>query len=584
MIVLDSAVPQSVPGFSVDRRLFRTAVFTCTVVVTTLLGLFLRLVMLNRVIGHIDEPASLLAAKRVAEIGYPRFPSGLLYQQGAVFSYLAAPLTWFFDDSALLHSARILYLCIAISVIPLTMILVHVVTESPFLALFAGILVACDPNLIFWGVTIRPYGMLASIVVAFLLLFVLLLKDGPGARLPVGRVVIWIPVLALLGTFTHIGFLICLPPLFLSAVIAWKSSLLTTHRPILIAGVLSLLPPLAFVALSRVQGGSGTGDGAVGRSIIGGHLFGFLKSNGSPDLRWSLWTDNFTEGALFAVMPSLIALASGVIIFAMLSLRPRTAEGQRVRDITHQITDQWKADAVSAVTFVHWFVIVAVTLLVVSDFEPRYLTQILPLGYAIISFAVWLLWQLAKERSAMTARLVQAGIVLILVVPPLLQTTTAANWRLDYPGGSPDYWQATDWASQRHEEGQAVITAMPPSTYFWFSEDRDDLIFLAGPDDSNRVKRYVRTNMNGEPGDYWLGLPSITSVEGLCSTLGEHAGNGWIIVDVGRLYSTWAFYGDFKTIIVGASSEELRGANGVLVYAIRSAENWSEDAKSRCAV
>ena len=127
-----------------------------------------------------------------------------------------------------------------------------------------------------------------------------------------------------------------------------------------------------------------------------------------------------------------------------------------------------------------------------------------------------------------------------------------------------------------------MITAVPPSSYFWFSELRGDLIFLAGPAESARVERYVRPNASGEPGDYWLGLPSITSVEGLCTTLREHAGNGWIIVDVGRLYSSWAFYGDFKVIIVGASKEELRGHNGVLVYAIRSAENWSDAAMSLC--
>ncbi len=552
----------------VGNRLSRSAVFALTVTATTLLGLILRLLTLKQVIGHIDEPASLLAVKRVAEVGYPRFPSGLLYLPGAVFSYAAAPLSWFFDDSQLLHASRLLYLCFAVSVIPLTMILVNYVAESPYLALFAGFLVACDPNLIFWSVTIRPYGMLASGVVAFMLLFTLLLREGPDARLPIGRVVVWIPVLATLGVFTHIGFLLCYPPLIVSAIIVWKSALLTTHRSILIAGLLSMLPPLAFVFLSRVNGGSGTGEGALGRSIIGGHLFGFLKSSGSPDLRWTLWTDNFAKGSLFAVMPSLIALASGVVLFAVLS--------------SHLFTERWKAEAVGIVAFVHWFVIVAVTLLVVSDFEPRYLTQILPLGYVLISFAVWLLWRLANDRSALTMRLVQSGIVLILVVPALLQTSTAANWRIDFPGASPDYWQATEWTSQRHVEGQAVITAMPPSTYFWFSEHRDDLIFLGGPDESNRVARYVRINADGEAGDYWLGLPSVTSVQGLCSTLLEHAGNGWVIVDVGRLYSTWAFYGDFKTIIVGASKEEFRGPNGVLVYAIKPAENWSDEATSRC--
>ncbi|MGE3798753.1 MAG: hypothetical protein AB7G88_13045, partial [Thermomicrobiales bacterium] len=412
----DNTVPQSLPAIAVSRRLSRTTVFALSVAGTTLFGLVLRLVMLKDVIGHIDEPASLLAVKRVAELGYPGYPSGLLYLQGAFFSYVAAPLTWFFDDSELLTAARLLYLGIAISVIPLSMMLVHGVTESFSLALFAGILVACDPNLIFWGVTIRPYGMITSCVVALVFLFVLLVREGPGARLPLGSVVSWIPVLVAVGTFTHIGFLLAYPPIAISAISIWKGALRSTHRPILVSGVLSLLPPLAFYVLGRSNGGGGTGEGALGGSIIGGHLFGIFKSNGSPDLRWSLWTDNFSEGVLFAVIPSVIALASGVLIYALLS--------------PHHFTNRWSEQTVGVVVFVHWFVILAVTLLVVSDFEPRYLTQVLPLGYILLSFAVWSLWDLAKVHSAMTARLMRMGVVLLLVLPALIQTSTATNWRL----------------------------------------------------------------------------------------------------------------------------------------------------------
>ena len=238
------------------------------------LGVIVRVITLEQYTRQIDEPASLLAIKRVSEAGYPIFPSGVLYLQGAVFSYVAAPLAWFFEDTELFQASRILYMCLALFVIPISMKLVQDITGNSLIAIFVGVLVACDPNLIIWSVLIRPYGILAAETVALLLLFTMLLNHGPDARFLRARVVHWIPVVAAIGTFTHMGFWLAFPPLALAAIVIWKHSLLGSHRAILLSGAVSFLPLAAFLLLGRFVGtGSGTSDGALGSVFVGSHLF-----------------------------------------------------------------------------------------------------------------------------------------------------------------------------------------------------------------------------------------------------------------------------------------------------------------------
>ncbi|MCS7261428.1 MAG: hypothetical protein NZ765_11750, partial [Anaerolineae bacterium] len=43
---------------------------------------------------HVDEYISMLAAQMTAVKGVPVLPSGILYPQGLLTSYLAAPFVW----------------------------------------------------------------------------------------------------------------------------------------------------------------------------------------------------------------------------------------------------------------------------------------------------------------------------------------------------------------------------------------------------------------------------------------------------------------------------------------------------------
>lgn len=548
------------------------AIGVASYIVITLIGLVVRVSTLRQYVGHIDEPASLLAIQRVAETGVPMLPSGVLYLQGAVFSYIAAPLGWIFSDTELWDASRSLYLVLALTIIPLSMKLASQISGSPWPAAIVGLLVACDPNIIVWSVTIRPYGLLGFEVIAMMMLFSMLLKDGSDARIPrLGKVVYWIPVLAVLGTFTHIGFWLVFPALALVGILVWRWDLLRSQRSIFLSGIVSLVPLIVFLLMGRFVGtGAGTGEGGVSDSFVGSHLLSVRGLVTSPSLDWRIWTGNFSEGMLHELMPVLIAFASGVLAFAVLS---KTGDAR----------DRWRLQITGAIVLVHWTVIFAVTLFVSTDPDPRYLHQVLAIGYVIVGLALWSFWRQAFSYRAFARVVMQAGIVLIFIVPLVYQIPSAASWRMNESGGSPDYWEATAWAAQNREDEQIVITALPPSAYFWFSEDEfDQLVFLAGPADGQRAQRYIKSNSNGDPGDYWLGVSSIGSTQQLCTVLTDHAGNALIVVDTGRLSAPWALKGQFETIIRGSTSTIYQGTNGVMVVDVTSSDQWTQEAKAEC--
>jgi len=391
-----------------------------------IVGVLVRWETLRTYLGHIDDPASLLAIRETAHQGYSLFPSGVLYLQGAVFSYLAAPLAWFLDPDQLFTGARAVNLVASVLVIPLAMALIRVLTENDILTWLVGALIACDPNLILWSVALRPYGILAAEVMGIVLLMALLIRDGIDARAFGLRVTTWIPIVATLGTFTHIGFWLTMPGLVLTAIVMWRRDLLGTHRAVTRAFAISLLPLIVFLLLGRFVGiGSGTGSSELGRSFVGSHLFSITKIITQPHLQWDAWLENFTSGAAHDLIPQLI-VGSGVAL-AIWSLHPSLSP-----------LPAWKRRVVEMVLIVHWGTLFTVIGLMTSNVEARYLNQIIGLGYVILAFALYMLWEMVGP-TVTQRQIMRVGLVLLLVVAPVWHGWTAAMARMSEPGGSPDY-------------------------------------------------------------------------------------------------------------------------------------------------
>ncbi|CAA9557999.1 MAG: hypothetical protein AVDCRST_MAG87-1348 [uncultured Thermomicrobiales bacterium] len=544
-------------------------VFLAACVAVTLLALMLRAVTLERAWVQIDEPSSLLAIRMVAEKGYPLFPSDVLYLQGALFSYLAAPLAWMLDGDALLDAAQALGLALGLIVVPVAMVLVRYLTASTVAAGLTGLLIAGDPNLIAWGITLRPYGLLAGITMMVSYCFVKLVAEGKDATVARVRAVTWIPVMAVLGTFTHIGFWLVAPAMALIGLVVWNRSLLAHNRLILSRGLSSLAAPLAFLLLGRYTGiGNGTGGVTTGASFVGSHLFSLSRVAERPAIRWEIWSNNFGHGLFHASLPLLIALCSGILIFRALA----------------PAGDDARSTAGVIVVLIHWITILIVGVFVVHDPQPRYLVHILPLGYVMLSVAAASLWQAAKAHVWLPRLSIRLALAAIVVLPSLAHSASAAGWRMGVAGHDADYWDITRWVGNHYEAGQYVITALPPAAAFWFPQEvvEEQMFFLAGPKGRNRTERYSRKMEDGRKGDYWLGTPPIDSIDALCQVLDAHAGNAWIIVDSARLEAQWAYKGEMADVINGSSAIRHQGDGRSLALSVKPVWRWDRDLTRAC--
>lgn len=543
--------------------------FPIIVSIVTLLGLILRIITLRQAWVQIDEPASLLAIEMVTTKGYPLFPADVLYLQGAVFSYLAAPLAWVYSGNDLLDATQWVYLFIALSVVPLSMVLTCYVTSSNTAAALTGILVACDSTLIQWGVAIRRYGFLTAETVLGVYCFVKLLGDGKDARIAGVRSLYWISILGFIGTFTHIGFWLVIPGLYLVAMIHWKWLLLTANREILISGAIPLLGPVAFVILGKYVGlENSTGGTNTMESFVGTHLFSVKTLFDSPAIRWTTWTNSFNIGSFHESIPFMVFACSGVLALQSLTIK-----------------NPGRATSLTAVLCSHWAIVLIVTIFVPVDPKPRYLIQALPLGYVIIGSAAAIVWQLASSHQIINRTAVTLALVILLIFPTVSNSVTAANWRMDQPGYDNDYWHITEWVGENYEGGQYVLTTLPPAAYFWFSKEiiENYTYFLAGPDGSNRARRYVKTHVDGFIGDYWLGIPPIGTVASLCTILRDYAGNAWIIIDRTRLDASWSFKGDMANVILGTTEVRYQGPDRSLALFVRPVSEWDAKLTSRCS-
>ena len=79
--------------------------------------------------------------------------------------------------------------------------------------------------------------------------------------------------------------------------------------------------------------------------------------------------------------------------------------------------------------------------------------------------------------------------------------------------------------------------------------DRDDVYFLAGPQDRPRAERYTRPGPDGHLIDYWVGVEAIVAASDLRNLLAAHP-DAWVVVDEQRLYASWAPYAGAMTEVI----------------------------------
>jgi len=540
-----------------------------------------RVVAAIRLSSHIDEPASVLAIRMVAERGVPIFPSGVLYLQGATLSYLLAPLVWLgqgdLDHLTVLRLGSVTAGTVAVL---LTYRLGRTVSGRPWLALLAAAVLALDPISVQWSAHVRMYAPLQALTLAVVWLFVDEISAPPGTPLATSRRrLLWMVLAFWAATFTQIGAALIWPPMVLVVILAhdrspeqqaarwpWRMLPRWDHT---VALALCLLAPITLTAINGLWGGgeATTVEQGVHRpSFVGDYL---LSARRILDPEPTAWTALFARGAFAGLIPILIAVLSGLLAGQYLfNSTPRQVVSPRDR-------------AIGTVLAFYWGAIVLVASL---TFEPqsRYLVHVQPLGFVLATTAVGLLLRARSSRRFSSdwrnrlPALVGIGVSLLLLV----QAGTGTVSRLRQPVVDADYIAALRYVAAHREPDQQVATALPPAATLLLG-GRDGLHFLAGPTDSPRVARYTRTTTDGRRIDFWAGAAAIVSTNQLCEFL-IGTPTAWIVVDTPRLRATWAYAGPFADVLTGGTAEVARFRGQVLVLRPRPPSSWSHGAASAC--
>lgn len=518
---------------------------------------------------QIDEAASLLAIQRTWILGYPLFPSDVLYLQGALLSYLFAPLAGLAQGLDLLSLARLVNILFGVATTYLTARMATKLSGNEAIGILAGLFVALDPSSIEWSVYIRPYSALTFATVALAYVVVSMAMDGPRTRLGIAPAAVWLAVILFIGTFTHLNIWLLAPAVALVAVVLWGRRLLDDARAVPIALGVAALGPLLLLTLNTIFGiGSSTSEEPGGLAFVGSHVLD-LDRLLSPDFRLDIWLRLFPGRGISQVVPLVIAAASGILLAALL-IRQECFAPRQSRGVFSLLT-------------LHWLTIFVVGVLLSTGGQARYLVHILPLGYVLVPVAAYMVYRTASEARLVAGPFSRRGIAVVLLLAPLLvNSLMGSNWRLSNSGSAPDYFAAMDYVADHHEPGQPIIVALPPVAYLSLdTEDRRDIYFLGGSEDSSRAQRYTRL-VNGETVDFWIGAPALTTMMDLCSLLTTSPERSYIVVDEERLEGDWAYGGRVELLINGASDHVSEGDNGVIVALSRPYGAWDVRAQAAC--
>lgn len=322
--------------------------------------------------SHVDEAASVLAARMVAERGIPLFPSGTLYLQGATISYLLAPVVgagW--GDYGHLLPLRLLSVLAGTASVLVMFLLGRELTRSAAAGFVAAVILALDPSSVMWSGMVRMYALLQLLALLVIWLFMRSLLRPPSRRVLVAMVALFWA-----GIFTHVGIGLLLPAMGLAAMLIFGYGLLSYRRDLTLAIGACGLAPVVFLALNRLVTAPGVSaaQSLPGVSFVGDFLFSADQIL-HPSLR--SWTLLFGNGGIGVVLPTVVLAASCLLLGRhFLGESPVNQFAiERRRTIT-------------ALLLLYWLPIAAVATLATVQSE-RYLLHIHAFGFMLVVVLVF---------------------------------------------------------------------------------------------------------------------------------------------------------------------------------------------------
>jgi hypothetical protein len=492
-----------------------------------------------------------------AQKGAPILPSGLLYHQGLLLSYLAAPLIkWvgFREEIARWPSllAGMLAAAAFYQVGRRTL-------QTSLAGLLALTLTTFDPEMILWSARMRMYA-LASLLM--LLGFYFLLQ---GVLLRPNRFDRLMGVAFYLGAIlTHSVAVVALPVWSLAFLIGlwlgqrkfkfdWYRQK-TIILELVIAGVL-LAIGVAFAVGGQIPflSPGAAADGSSENGAGGGGLLGVFNKFLDPGLSWQRIDDFIYVYTAAEYWPPLILAALSFGLALLAAIRGRLTR----RDL-----------AVICLGLVFLLTIAELGLALTSTWrKTRYLFILCHPSFLLLA-ADGLARVFEKLPRLLTSRPLTTDRRPPTVNPLLLTPRfasllpvflIAAYWAGPALGvalakGTGGYHTIFKWVESQWQEGDRVMTVHPSAAYLYLG--RSDYYATQG------TARVFADDESEELVDRYVGSTLIDSVESLNNTLSESP-RLWFVVDSSRLFSR---YEPFFIQQLFAQMNVLRQDSGVLVF------------------
>jgi len=468
-------------------------------------GFFLRAEYMLEANLYVDEYTTIFAAQKIIAHGYPRFPSGVIYSRGLLFSYLDALSIYLMGSSGV--SARLPSVVASTLTIPLIFFLGHRLF-SQRAGLIAAALLALSPEVIIWGGRARMYSLLLLFVVLSALFFFegVISKDDARKR---GLFL----CAFLLALFSHEEALVLIPA-FLVAALLKRGVHFFTRR-----GVVLDLIVGAFVIAGRLV--LFNKQSLPGQLVRGDRVRPFIQP--SFDL-----ADTLKAVAPFFVqadrLPATLLLLLGIFYIAWRIWR-RVSIPKEV---------QVKDTALPYLYLLFGLVVVEIFFIVGESWRhPRYLFLTLPLFFLIAggSFDALSEMVMRARRQARLLLTCLAVIILSFLLSPLSLEAAFSQ--------EEGYDKAFLYVQENVEEGDLIMTPLPIASIIHLG--RCDFLPM-----ERGFEGYV-WDREGKLIDGWVEIPLLTSVEQLEEVLRTNQ-RVWFVVDRTRLQLRYTV--EFVTLVL----------------------------------
>ena len=467
---------------------------------------------------HTDEFISMLAAQMTALKGAPILPSGLLYHQGLLLSYLAAPFVWL-PGGSFEEMMRWPSLLAGVLTVAGFYLVGRRLFLSPATGLFALTLAALDMPMILWSARVRMY----SLAGLFILLTLYCLTRGTFVY-PRPRYRLAAAVCFLGAVLSHSVSLVVLPVWALAVLIVVilgrkRFDLTWYRRESIRPGALVLA--LAIIAVGVGLGVAGqipflspTSAGTGGDS--GGALAVFDKFL-DPGVSWQRVDDYIYYYASSAYWP-LTALAG----LAMLMALAAAVRGQLTR---RDLTTLFLGIALL-------LTIAELGLALDSTWrKSRYLFIVCQAPFLLL--AADGLGRLGGLLPVRWGKYVPAPAHLgaVLGIAAILAFWGKPTMDLFGSRGTGGYDTSFTWVKEQWQEEDQVMTVHPSASYLYLGR----LDYYA----AQRRARVLADEESEELVDRYVGAGVIDSVEGLNRALAQQQGRLWFVVDDDRLFKRY---------------------------------------------